>query len=454
MNEIKSQSSKEILNKIEKEKTNPDLKSAVVVSKESYEKLCKKYPSSQKYLDNFIMRKCKFYSKMNQEGLEKYGFGNGRKLEWSDKLKDSIELVQFDYEKPKKKEVDIDGEKKLEVLTYKYLMDYEPQEQEWLIKNVIPKGEVGLLVGKRGERKTFTAYYLALCLAGMKQAFGMENVTEKKKVLIVDEETGINELAKRMQFLKRGLGIIDNNLEIKFTSFEGIKIDEEAEDFKKLIYEFKPDLILIDCLQRVVNFEVDRDNASISRLFTEVVRPTIKAFGVTWLFIHHLRKSPPQKYNPDDLLDEVRGGSELTNYCRYVLLTQLPKNYENKENTEFMIFRVLKMSNAPIPEPFVISFETTENEIKVNYEGIPSEILSAEVRCASKIKEYLFSKQITDFRTKDMKDASEEIGSKGTFIGLGLNILLKEGFLTKPKQGYWKVSGDFSQTKISEGEGL
>ena len=422
---------------------------AITIDGKQFEEIIEKYPGvSREQLEKWVINKCKFYN--SKEDIEKFGFEKGKKFEFNEQIKDNILLVDFDYQPlPTQKDIDELREKELEVFTYDELMKYKPIPQEWLIENQIPKGEVGLLVGKRGERKTFTAYYLALCLASMKKAFGRDNVPEKKKVLIIDEETGKNELAKRMKALGKGLGIKES-LEIKFISFEGLKLDQGNEKFRELILDFKPDLIIVDCFQRCVSFEVDKDNQSISEFFTGVVRQIIKKFGTTWLFIHHLRKSPAMKHTPDDLLDEVRGGSELTNYCRFVLLTQLPKHQDKQENVEMAIFRVLKMSNAPVPEPMVISFETNDDSIKVSYEGIPKEILNAEVRCANAIREYLTIKQMIEFQTKDINEAAEEIGMKKTFLSYGLKILYEQGFLTKPKRGYWKVSGDISQTKLKE----
>lgn len=81
------------------------LKSSVVIAKDEYQRLLSKYPSSEKYLEGFINSKCGFYSKMDQEALESYGFENGKKREWMDKLKDFIEFIDMNYEKPKKEKL-------------------------------------------------------------------------------------------------------------------------------------------------------------------------------------------------------------------------------------------------------------------------------------------------------------------------------------------------------------
>jgi RecA-family ATPase len=339
-----------------------------------------------------------------------------------------------------------------EVFSDEELMSYEPPKQEWLIKGQIPKGEFGVLAGKRGERKSFIGMCQVLGIASGKEVFEDE-VHEKKKVLWLDEEMGKGEIAKRSKLLKNGMGISEEKLEIKYLSRTGLKLDrpdKKFEKFRELVLEFKPDLIVGDCLQRLVTFEVDKDNAKISDMFTSILRPMLKTIGSAFLFIHHLRKSQAGGFREDDPLDAIRGGSELVNFCRFVLMVQTPK-YQQKTNEggEMVLFRVLKMSNAEIPEPKVISFTSDEESIVVKYEGLPEEVLAGEVQCAKAIKEYLFTEQITgEFKTKDILEASEKIGFKKTLISSGLKVLLKEGFLDKAKRGVWEVSGKENKEKI------
>ena len=342
------------------------------------------------------------------------------------------------------KKEEVAEEEDFEVFTDKDLIGYEPPEQEWLIENQIPKGEVGLLVGKRGHRKSFLAQVQAICGASQKAVFE-DGVQKKFKILWIDEEMGKNEIAKRTKLLKQGLGITDA-LDIKYISRTGLKLDKKDTPkflkFKELFLEYKPDLCVVDCLQRVVSFEVDKDNASISELFTGTVRPLINKTGCTFYFIHHLRKSPTGNFRPEDPLDEVRGGSELVNYCRFVLSVQTPKyQTQTSEGGEMIVFRALKMSNAQMPEPKVISFTTTEEGLLVKYEGLPEDVLAGEVQASKAIKDFLFSEQMTgEFRTKDVLDNSEKIGFKRTLLSAGLNCLVKEGFIKKVKRGLYQVN--------------
>jgi len=330
------------------------------------------------------------------------------------------------------------------------LNNYKPEPDSWLIENQIPKGDIGLLVGKRGHRKTWIALLQAYGLASGKDVFN-DKVIAKKKVLFIDEESGKKTISPRRNLVKNGMEI-NEDVEVRFLSHTGLKLDINNSKFKKfeeVMDEFKPDLIIVDCLQRVVTFEVDKDNALISDLFTGVIRNFQKKYSSSWLFVHHLRKSPTGNYRPEDPLDEVRGGSELVNFSRYVLLCQEPKHQSKTEDgSQLLVFRALKMSNAEMPEPKVLKFTNVEDKLIVTYEGIPEEVLARDVRVANAIKEWLFNEQISgEFRTKDVNDASEKIGFERSLLSDGLRCLVKNGFLKKPKRGVYIVSGDVEKPK-------
>jgi len=394
------------------------------------------------YSKTTIDKRMNFYSKWasSPEGYRKLTL---------EKAFARVKEIYEDKEEVKEEEVE------LEIFSDKDLMGYEPKKQKWLIENQIPDNEIGLLVGKRGERKTFTALEQVLCLASGKDCFG-DKVPEPKRVIFVTEEDSVDSLVSRIKPLKKGLGIIEE-LPIKYLSFNGLKLDKDGVKFKKfkeLILDFKPDLVVIDALQRCVGFEVDKDNRAISELFTEKIRPLQRETKCSWLFISHLRKTQANAKIIDEL-DEVRGGSELTNYCRFVLMAQAPR-YQTKTEvgSDLIIFKVLKMSNSSLPEPKVISFTTEGDSIKVSYEGIPSEVLAGEVQCAKAIEEWLFNNQIEEFKTKEISDASEEIGFKKTLISYGLKFLIKKGIIKKVQRGLYQVTStkkeEQEQKKITD----
>lgn len=358
--------------------------------------------------------------------------------------KDLLELL------PQEKK---DNKEDLPVLSDEDLTNFVPPKEMYHIKGIMPVGSVGLITGKRQERKTFLMNYLALCLASGKSVFGKYEVPTPKKVLIIDEETGIPETKNHISTLKKGLGIT-TNLPIAYISFAGIKFDDEKKQKQlyNFIKEFQPDVIFVDCLQRVLYFNVDKENQLISEFMTDFIRPTINEFkNLSWVFIHHYRKSL-QGNRIDDWLDEIRGGSELTNYCRFIWGVQRPR-HQDSETEDQIILKQLKMSNLPPVQDQVISFVTEDSSVKVDYLGFAAEILARDVLCANAIKEWLIAENITkEFRTKEAKEAMEKLGFKSTITSAGLKILVEEGFLKKIKQGYYQVSDKAAMQKKLVGD--
>lgn len=346
-------------------------------------------------------------------------------------------------------------EEKMTVMNYRSLMDYKVEPVKWLIKDQIPKGEVGVLAGKRGELKTWIMLKQALGLASGKPVFDDE-VPEKMRVMIIDDESGENVLSKRLQLLAKADGIQTEQLELISISFTGLKLDQIGSkkylEFAEIVEDFKPDLIIVDCLQRVCSFDIDKENALISSLFTGAVRPMMKTYGMSWLFIHHLRKSPTgNQQGSGDPLDEIRGGSELVNYCRFVLSSSLPKNQgKNEDGSMMVVFKVLKMSNSNIPEPKVLMFQPDKadpdenTQIKIDYYGKVEEVLATEKRAANALKEYIFDNSLKEFKTSEVtsKEAIGKIGFKKTNVSSGLKELVEDGFLERPKQGFYIVLGE------------
>jgi len=75
--------------------------SEVYADKQSYDALIKKYPSAKGEIEKFVEYQSKFYSSKRQDELEVFGFEDGMKNIFIDKIKDFILFQQLDYEKPK-----------------------------------------------------------------------------------------------------------------------------------------------------------------------------------------------------------------------------------------------------------------------------------------------------------------------------------------------------------------
>lgn len=80
-------------------------KTIVTINGNIFDELKKKYPSVNfKEIEKWALKKCRFYSNLEQEDLEaKYSFEKGSKNEWNEIIKDFVTLIQYDYNKDIKK---------------------------------------------------------------------------------------------------------------------------------------------------------------------------------------------------------------------------------------------------------------------------------------------------------------------------------------------------------------
>jgi len=425
------------------------IKSTIVFDGKGIDALKEKYKGATGVIDKRAIKECEYYCQFSQGELEGRGFVNGKKDIWIKEIGDWITLIQSDYE-PKLSKPEIKQEKILEFYYDKDLINIVFPEPEWIIENQIPLNEVGIMVGKRGERKTFTALYQAICVASGKDCFG-DKVSKPRKVLFVSEEDSIIRLSERIKSLKKGLGIEKEELPLIYLTEQQLKLDttdEKNKKFQEILQDFKPSLVIIDTLQRCVSFDADKDNQEISEFFMNFIKPLTTQYNCSWLIVHHLRKGISGGNVPHDLLDEVRGGSEIVNFPRFVLCCQVPK-----DSKELMVFKVLKMSYAEIPDSKVVSFSNSPEEgTKIEYVGTPDEVLANEAQCAKAIQEYLFTNQITEFKTKELTttEASEKIGFKKSMIHSGLKFLVDKLYLEKLKRGVYSVKSDIiNQRKLS-----
>jgi P4 family phage/plasmid primase-like protien len=80
---------------------------AVVIDKTQLERLFQKFPAvSQKKIEKFFLDKCEYYSSMPTEVRERFGFEKGVKEEWNHEIKDNLLLIDEEYIKEDKEDVD------------------------------------------------------------------------------------------------------------------------------------------------------------------------------------------------------------------------------------------------------------------------------------------------------------------------------------------------------------
>lgn len=343
-----------------------------------------------------------------------------------------LEIAREKYGLKRPRTLNESKEEKLKIVYDKDFVTMEIKEIEWLIDGILPRGSVGFIAGKRGDFKTFMALVMAFCLATGKPLFN-KFVTEKIKVLYIDEENGLTLLKDRSEMIKKGLDLGDDN-DVAYLSFQNFKIEKEEwrAKLESFIQEWKPGVIIIDSLRRVTN--LDENAASeVSVLFTDIVRPLTEKYGLTWVFLHHLRKGMTGR-NVSDELDEMRGSSDFPNYADVVMALK-----RNRGSNDSFVFKQLKCRYGQEMPAQLIQLTWEQNSIRMDCVGEAQEQILQDELCAKTIMNYLAENEMSNFKKRDIIEPLSQHNSSAT-LSRALKLLKTSGKLISPKKGYYEVS--------------
>lgn len=333
-------------------------------------------------------------------------------------------------------------EKILPVIDYKALMQIKTDVQNWLISDLIPSESVMVLAGKRGQKKTFMALGMAISLTRGISFLDKFAVPKTFGILYLDEENGNAVMQERLKKLNDGIDL--ENFFI--ASYLGIKLDkpewyEQLTNFLKSHTNVK--LLIIDSFRRVSGIE-ENDAGEISDFLTTKIRPLVTEFGITALLIHHVRKGLGRAAS--DPLDEIRGSSDIANYCDAVLIVE-----QRKDGS--LILSQAKMRRQKEIEPFGIEMKESDGKIQFIYTGTAQDVLTDVDRCASQILVWLNEQRISEFETKDAISAmkSQRYGKKT--VSRAIAELWGQKRLVKIKKGsYAKPTGTLKDFENSTGQ--
>lgn len=124
----------------------------------------------------------------------------------------------------------------------------EPQpEKDWIIEGLMAAGDVVIMVGEGGSKKTFLELDAGICVAQGRPWLDFQ--TRQGTVLLVDEESGIDRLNRRLGRLMRAHEA-GSDTPLAYISLESVNLLEELEanELEKLIEELGARFVGIDAL--------------------------------------------------------------------------------------------------------------------------------------------------------------------------------------------------------------
>lgn len=353
-----------------------------------------------------------------------------------DKFTEILDVAREKYGlKTSKQEME---KKTLKVLSYSELKNLEFEEKIPLINLMFNQGEIVLISARPNDFKTMGSLAMAISIASGNKFLDCFE-TNKARVTFIDEENGLAELKKRITYISNGMNI-DENIEISFISNENLRLDDDKDllKIKGHIKEFKPKVIFVDTLRSAVSFQ-ENDSGSVSDFFSFQIKPLIKKYNVTLVFLHHDKKASKNGYSEADM-DRVRGSS---------VLTAVPDNifsFKKIENDQAIIMKHIKCRTGRRLEPQKIKVEWKDNDEKLILTclGNTSEELGVISDCAEAILSWEFEKQNGQFTKHDVNElVSSNNWSKATG-SRAVDFLIGKNRINRIKRGLYqfKASGE------------
>lgn len=164
----------------------------------------------------------------------------------------------------------------------------EPQPPDWLVEDLVCKGDLTMMIGEPGVGKSWLTMSLAVALAeGHSNWLGRPLASDNGRVLYVDEENPERLVPYRL----RKLGLTDEGAKnIRYLHRQGVRLDRAPHLILEEALDWEPVLIVLDSLTRF--HTKDENNAGeIASLFNDGINPLCRETGATTVVLHHVNKS-------------------------------------------------------------------------------------------------------------------------------------------------------------------
>jgi hypothetical protein len=219
-----------------------------------------------------------------------------------------------------------------------------PQPIRWLIDDLWPLGELGLIVGDGGTFKSTVALHIAAAIAGGYAVFD-HYTGMRAPVLCVSAEDPQDIVLMRLEAFCRGHGwdrrrVLEN---VHLLATDGHTLGDGR--WRQLVVSelarIRPAFVVFDPWGEMLN--CDESSNSEIRPTIRWLRSAIAGVGASICVVHHAGKGGQEK-RP---LDRIRGASALPSAARLVLFFDFKPDGVQVE--------CLKHSRAPRFEPFLIA---------------------------------------------------------------------------------------------------
>ena len=201
-----------------------------------------------------------------------------------------------------------------------------PPNIDWIIKDLFPRGTIGLIVGQTGSGKTFFALNLAIWLASAFLEAPFETERPQKIIFLNNEDSELL-LQRRLWHLSKHYSAIWNKVSenllvfpvfgllgplAKYGPHKNPQPSSNFEVLKRLLEKYRPDLVFLDTFSRF--FGLSENAAEDVSFWLFLLENLAKDFGCSFLILHH-----PNKGGLSGSIESSRGSSVLTSNTRLLV---------------------------------------------------------------------------------------------------------------------------------------
>jgi hypothetical protein len=216
-------------------------------------------------------------------------------------------------------------------LSQLYSMIDEWDRQSWVWQGILPHSSLSLIVGKSETGKSTLIYSLIYAIVTGADFFGRQ--CERGRVVYLAGDPMSEFVAGK---IFRSLGLDDGVLVIPDAL---VMYQTGLEQFRAIVKEFRPALIVADTLAATVNLDVDKYGESY-RAQLPLTR-LAREFGPNFLMSHHSQKSAMDTYS---VIDAALGSVGVAAVASSRMATKLYRRKGKK-------FYTFEMSNLRIGQP-------------------------------------------------------------------------------------------------------
>jgi archaellum biogenesis ATPase FlaH len=318
----------------------------------------------------------------------------------------------------------------LNTTNLKELLRRDFEDNQWVIKRLIPFPGITIISGSPGSYKTWLTQAIAISVAEGKPFLGKFRVPNPGKVLFIDKENHLKLIKKRFQMLN------SSSERIIYSTDQEWRIDKST-DISCLINSIEkinPQLVVFDSLLRI--HRKDENSASeMSEVFEGLNK--VKNTDTAILLTHHHRKSYSNQ--PSGKTEQMRGSSDILAAIDSHIAVE-PKSGGSK-----LLFHQNKLRQDTAIEPFEVNVQTEKNDEQevlrgFDFAGQHSFGTSRSEEVAKQlpdvVAEYFDQKNSDSFiKTAEIMELlNDEFGEDAVRKGLKQAVASKENPLSKMKK--------------------